>query len=191
MKEGRKRAKRAAQNLLRRAKRSTSNNLYIASRCGAPCGAKSKAKPQQEQQQNVAIFHLHAQVIKRSEGRSSVAAAHRLGVAVEDPQTGLRHDFSRKGGVSVADACPDNAPAWASDPAQLWVNVETIEKRKTLTLPRVRHCPAPRTDPQQCATLARAFVQKSSLTGACVQRLLSITSVETTPFPPDDHDARH
>ena len=33
----------------------------------------------------MAIFHLHAQVIKRSEGRSSVAAAaYRLGVSLED-----------------------------------------------------------------------------------------------------------
>jgi hypothetical protein len=95
----------------------------------------------------MAIFHLHAQVIKRSEGRSSVAAAaYRLGVALEVPRTGLRHDFSRKGWrVWLADACPDNAPAWASDPAQLWANVETIESAKTLnfaassTLPT---CPA-------------------------------------------------
>ncbi|WP_216074804.1 MobA/MobL family protein, partial [Acinetobacter baumannii] len=88
---------------------------------------RAKQKPQQEQQQNMAIFHLHAQVIKRSEGRSSVAAAaYRLGVALEDPRTGLRHDFSRKGGVSGSlTLAPDNAPAWASDPAQLWANVET------------------------------------------------------------------
>lgn len=86
----------------------------------------------------MAIFHLHAQVIKRSEGRSSVAAAaYRLGVALEDPRTGLRHDFSRKGGVSGSlTLAPDNAPAWASDPAQLWANVETIEKRKDAQLCR-------------------------------------------------------
>ncbi|MBH1620936.1 MobA/MobL family protein, partial [Stenotrophomonas maltophilia] len=49
----------------------------------------------------MAIFHLHAQVVQRSQGRSSVAAAaYRLGVALEDPRTGITHDFSRKGGVS-------------------------------------------------------------------------------------------
>lgn len=111
----------------------------------------------------MAIFHLHAQVIKRSEGRSSVAAAaYRLGVALEDPRTGLRHDFSRKGGVSGSlTLAPDNAPAWASDPAQLWANVETIEKRKDAQLCREFDIALPRElTPQQCATLARAFVQK-------------------------------
>jgi hypothetical protein len=68
----------------------------------------------------------------------------RLGVALEDPRTSLRHDFSRKGGVSGSlTLAPDNAPAWASDPAQLWANVETIEKRKTLNFAASSTLPCP------------------------------------------------
>jgi ATP-dependent exoDNAse (exonuclease V) alpha subunit len=74
---------------------------------------------------------------------------------------GLRHDFSRKGGVSGSlTLAPTTLRLGASDPAQLWANVETIEKRKDAQLCRELTLPAPRTDPQQCATLGRAFVQK-------------------------------
>jgi hypothetical protein len=78
---------------------------------------------------------------------------------LEDPRTGLRHDFSRKGGVSGSDACPDNAPAWASDPAQLGQCGDHREG-KDAQLCREFDIAAPELTPQQCATLARAFVQK-------------------------------
>jgi hypothetical protein len=111
----------------------------------------------------MAIFHLHAQVIKRSEGRSSVAAAaYRLGVALKILAPACAMISAAKGGVSGSlTLAPDNAPAWASGPGSVVGQCgDHREAQRRSTLPRVRHCPAPRTDPQQCATLARAFVQK-------------------------------
>lgn len=195
MKEGRKRAKRAAQNLLRRAKRSTSNSALIHrfAMC-APCGAKSKAKT------TTGATAKHGNLPPprtgdKAQRRTFVRCCCCLSPwrCVEDPRTGLRHDFSRKGGVSGSlTLAPDNAPAWASDPAQLWANVETIEKRKDAQLCREFDIALPRElTPSSVPRWPVRSSKKSSLTGACVQRLLSITSVETTPFPPDDHDARH
>lgn len=87
---------------------------------------------------NMAIFHLHAQVIKRSAGRSSVAAAaYRLGMSLEDARTGASHDYTRKGGVDGWKIlAPSNAPQWAHDPAQLWNRVEAAEKRKDAQVAR-------------------------------------------------------
>jgi len=50
---------------------------------------------------------------------------------MEDERTGLVHDYTRKAGVvETMMLLPEGAPAWASDPAQLWNRVEAGEKRK-------------------------------------------------------------
>jgi hypothetical protein len=129
----------------------------------------------------------------QSEGRSSVAAAaYRLALRwkILAPACAMI-SAARVACLASLTLRPRQRPAWASDPAQLWAN-ETIEKRKDAQLREFDIALPRELTPQQCATLARAFVQKGSLTGACVQRLLlSITSVVQPPIPPDDHDARH
>jgi len=110
----------------------------------------------------VAIYHLHAQVIGRSSGKSAVAAAaYRLGVSMEDARTGLVHDYTRKGGVSASlSLAPANAPEWASDPARLWAEVESVEKRKDAQLCREMDIAIPRElTREQSIELVRAFVQ--------------------------------
>lgn len=79
----------------------------------------------------MAIFHLSAQIIGRTAGRSSVAAAaYRHGERLVDERTGLVHDYSRKAGVSeVVVLAPDNAPGWVHTP-ELWQRVEASETRK-------------------------------------------------------------
>lgn len=86
----------------------------------------------------MAIYHLHAQIISRKDGRSSVgAAAYRLGVELKDELTGEVFDYTRKAGVDGwAVLAPDGAPAWVSDPAALWNRVELAEKRKDAQLAR-------------------------------------------------------
>lgn len=90
------------------------------------------AEAEQEQNRIMAIFHLSAQTIGRSSGRSSVAAcAYRHGARMIDERTGLVHDYTRKAGVAeTMMLLPEGAPEWASDPAQLWNRVEVGEKRK-------------------------------------------------------------
>lgn len=86
----------------------------------------------------MAIYHFHAQIIGRSDGRSSVgAAAYRLGVALADELTGEMFDYTRKQGVdSWHTLSPAGAPDWVNDPATLWNAVEAAEKRKDSQLCR-------------------------------------------------------
>lgn len=80
----------------------------------------------------MAIYHFSAQVIGRSSGRSSTAAAaYRSGEKVIDERTGEIHDYTRKMGVAHTEiVVPDNAPEWAQNRSELWNQVEAIEKRK-------------------------------------------------------------
>jgi hypothetical protein len=94
----------------------------------------------------VAIFHMRAQVISRSAGRSAIAAAaYRAGERLRDDRTGQMHDYSRKAFVEHREIlAPDNAPAWMRDRATLWSAVEAAEKRKDAQLAREVHFSLPR-----------------------------------------------
>lgn len=86
----------------------------------------------------VSIFHLAAQIIGRSSGRSSTAAAaYRAGTRIVDARTGETHDFTRKSGVRESFIiAPDNSSMWMRDRAGLWNGVEAVEKRKDAQLAR-------------------------------------------------------
>ena len=60
----------------------------------------------------MAIYSFRVSIIKRSEGRSSVAsAAYRAGEELADKRSGQAHDYSRKGGVLHTEILtPENAP---------------------------------------------------------------------------------
>jgi len=79
----------------------------------------------------MAIFHLSAQIIGRTAGRSSVAAAaYRHGERLVDERTGLVNDYTHKSGVTeVVVLAPANAPEWVHTP-ELWQQVEARETRK-------------------------------------------------------------
>jgi hypothetical protein len=97
---------------------------------------------------------------------------YRLGVALKILAPACAMISATKGWrVWLADACPDNRSGLGIGPGSVVGQQHSSRSAKTLNFAASStDCPAPRTDPQQCATLARAFVQKSSLTGACVQR---------------------
>jgi len=80
----------------------------------------------------MAIYHLHAQIIKRSSGRSSVAAsAYRAGEKLHNEYDGITHDYTRKSGVVHSEIMlPQNAPKEFQDRSTLWNAVEKSEKRK-------------------------------------------------------------
>ncbi len=84
----------------------------------------------------MAIFHLKSQIIKRSDGRSSVAAAaYRCGDELYDDLQGQK----KKSGdpervVSSEIIAPDYAQPWATDRNHLWNSLEAVEKRKDAQL---------------------------------------------------------
>ncbi|MDQ7994598.1 MAG: MobA/MobL family protein [Luteibacter sp.] len=90
----------------------------------------------------------HLTTHNRAQGHSSVAgAAYRLGLKLTDERTGETHDFrKRKVGEEIVRAvtvAPKGAPAWASDPQQLWNRVEASENRRDAQLARDYRVPIP------------------------------------------------
>lgn len=88
----------------------------------------------------MAIFHCQCQIIKRSDGRSAVAAAaYRAGEKLVDERTGETHDFRPRTHTTdiVAEVfLPDGSPETLKDRATLWNQIEKIEKRKNSQLCR-------------------------------------------------------
>lgn len=86
----------------------------------------------------MAIYHFSVQIISRSNGSSSVgSSAYRSGEKIENERTGEVHDYTRKTGIEYTEILtPLNAPEWASDRANLWNEVEKIEKSKNSQLAR-------------------------------------------------------
>jgi hypothetical protein len=82
----------------------------------------------------MAIFYLETKPIKRSEGRSSVAAsAYRAGVSLVDNRTGVKHSYEKKGknGVVSKDCFMyQDGQKIQLDRSELWNTAEKAEKRK-------------------------------------------------------------
>lgn len=79
----------------------------------------------------MAIYHYHADIIKRSAGHSSVAAAaYRAGEKMTDERTGVIEDYTRKQNCEANGILlPENAPAEFYDRGILWNAVEEKERR--------------------------------------------------------------
>lgn len=81
----------------------------------------------------MAIFHLDFKIVKRSEGRSSVAkAAYHARTRITDERTGDTYDYSRRtdlyGHFILA---PANAPEYiVKDSTALWNEVERVERQQ-------------------------------------------------------------
>jgi Ti-type conjugative transfer relaxase TraA len=86
----------------------------------------------------MAIYHLHAKMVKRSEGRSAVgAAAYRAGARFTDERTGYTYDYTDKPGVEHTEIiAPEGAASWVYDRARLWNTVEESERRKDAQVAR-------------------------------------------------------
>lgn len=82
----------------------------------------------------MALFSWSMQIIKRSAGRSVVAAAaYRAGERLHDERQGITHDYRNRSGVEHKDLLlPDDAPDWCRgiDREALWNAVEAGEKRR-------------------------------------------------------------
>lgn len=111
----------------------------------------------------MAIYHFSAKTVNRTAGRSATAAAaYRAGEEIVDERQGLIHDYTRKGGVLHTEIMtPPNAPAWASNRAALWNEVEHSEKRKDAQVAREIVIALPHElDEKQRIDLVRGFVKE-------------------------------
>jgi hypothetical protein len=89
----------------------------------------------------MAIYHHSAAVIKRSSGKSAVAAAgYRSGEKILDRRTGITHDYTKKTGVDHSEIITPNLPEaahdWLLNRTELWNRVEASEKRSDSQLAR-------------------------------------------------------
>lgn len=111
----------------------------------------------------MASYHLSAQPVKRSEGRSVVAmAAYRAGVLLKDERRGTDVDYRRRRGVMHAEIlAPDDAAEWLLDRESLWNAVERMEVRKDAQLAREINMALPHelTDDERLK-LVRSFVRE-------------------------------
>ena len=87
---------------------------------------------------HIAIFHCPIQIIKRSVGRSAVAAAaYRSGEQLTNEWDGRTHDFTHKPGIVHKEIMlPTHAPPEFQDRSTLWNSVEQIEKSSDAQLAR-------------------------------------------------------
>lgn len=110
----------------------------------------------------VAIYHLRVKYLKRSEGRSAVAAsAYRSGTRLEDERNGVTHDYSRKRNVEFSEVLlPENAPALFADRAVLWNAIETGIKHPRAQPAMECEVALPRElSKAQCLELCREFAR--------------------------------
>ena len=122
----------------------------------------------------MAIYHLSAQIISRSQGRSVVAcAAYRAAEKLQDDRLGKTHDYARKKDVAHTEILlPPDAPAWMADRSLLWNHVEALEKRKDAQLAREIQFSLPRELTLiQNIELARTFVQQTFVDAGMVADL--------------------
>jgi Ti-type conjugative transfer relaxase TraA len=126
--------------------------------------AKVHAVRGELRKKKMAIYHFSGQVISRSQGRSSVAAAaYRSAERIQDLETGLTHDFTKKEHDILYKEIllPDGAPERLKDRSTLWNEVEKGEKRKDAQLCREFNISLPRElTTEQNKTLIREFVQQ-------------------------------
>ena len=111
----------------------------------------------------MAIYHLRASVISRSQGRSATAAiAYRAAERIEDRRTGLTFDYAAKSGVEHTEIlAPDHAPDWVFDRSELWNRVEAAETRKNSQVAREIRVALPNElGPDERADLVRTFCRE-------------------------------
>src|SRR5487761_1909680 len=110
----------------------------------------------------MAIYHLHAQMVKRAEGESSVAgAAYHSASLVYEESTGITHDYTRKRGVEHSEIlAPEDTPAWVHDRHTLWNTVEARERRKDAQVAREIEVGLPVLSKNEQLALLRGFVKR-------------------------------
>ena len=94
----------------------------------------------------MAIYHLSAKIIRKSQGRSTIAAAaYRSGESLHNYNNGITHNYTKKRDVVYKDIilC-ENAPPEYNDREVLWNEVEKLEKDQNARLAREIEIAIPR-----------------------------------------------
>lgn len=111
----------------------------------------------------MAIYHFRAQIIKRNEGRSAVAAvAYRSASKLHSVYDDKEYDFTNKRFVEYSEiSLPEHAPQTFYDREVLWNTVEMSEKAKDAQLAREFEISLPiELGIEQNIELARKFVNE-------------------------------
>lgn len=130
----------------------------------------------------MAIYYCHAQIISRSDMRSSVAAAaYRAGERITDERENKTHDYSKRKDVAYNHVfTPSSAPNWAADRKVLWNEVERKEKAVNAQLAREFVIALPlELKPEDQIALAKDFAQHLANEGMCAD--LSVHMKEGNP----------
>lgn len=140
----------------------------------------------------MASYHLHAQIVKRSEGRSVVAmAAYRSGQRLHDARTERFADYSNRRGVAFSEIlAPEGSAPWLTDRQTLWNAVEHGEVRKDAQLAREINMalPCELTDEQRIE-LVRTFVQEQFVSRGMVADVAIHRPVREKGENPRNHHA--
>ena len=119
----------------------------------------------------LAIYHCSVKIIGRSKGKSVIAAAaYRAGEKLYDRETGVTHDFTRKGGVMHQEILlPGHAPEEYTDRQTLWESVAKAEKKSNAQLAREVEVALPIEFSEQLQlAVIREYVQENFLSeGMC------------------------
>jgi Ti-type conjugative transfer relaxase TraA len=122
----------------------------------------------------MAIYHLSAQVISRSQGHSSVAAAaYRSAEKLTDERVGRTFDFTKKNDVLAKEILlPEKAQECMQEREQLWNLVEQKENRKDAQVAREINIALPRElNNEQNWELAKDFVRQEFVSKGMVADL--------------------
>ncbi len=118
--------------------------------------------PTERRPKKTAIYHCSIKIIKRSQGRSAVAAAaYRSGQKLTNEWDGITHDYTKKGGVVYSEILlPAHVPPEFSDRSTLWNSVEKSEKSRNAQLAREIEIALPaEIDRQSQIRLVRKYVK--------------------------------
>lgn len=112
----------------------------------------------------MAIYHCSIKIIGRSGGRSAVgSSAYRAGEKLEDKETGMTHDYTRKSGVVYNEVMlPNHAPVEYQNREILWNEVQKAEKQNNAQLAREIEVGLPREmSREQQVQCVREYVQNN------------------------------
>jgi MobA/MobL family len=109
----------------------------------------------------MALFYVRVKTFARTRGQSSVnAAAYRAADSFRDERTGVTHNYSRKTGVlEVFLTAPPDAPAWCSNPKDLWNAAEEAERKNGTPAREVLVALPAELTTEQSFDLARSIAQ--------------------------------
>lgn len=134
----------------------------------------------------MAIYYLNVQIIGRSAGRSATgAAAYRAGERIVDERTGRVFDYTRRQGeIETEIHAPAGAPAWAQDRAQLWNQVEKMERRADAQVAREIVVAFPKElNPEQQRELIRGYVKEQFIS----RGMVADVAIHRNPGNPHAH----